>query len=257
MDSVMLTRALLLALAVGGLAGCRFGKLPDPNKPKLDSKYDGASLQAKVREADNVLNERLAKGEIDIVQKKEILHAFIQKQVEGIELSKVGNEQAWRFADVYRQMEDWQTTHDLYVIAVASAEDEDRRVNDTLRLAEAKARLDKVAEGIELVRSTFDVAPAGKAPILMATLYEFAPSALGKGLDLEVARLVEDAMEQHLETIVDPASDSGRQFLQARVHHLRQSWELVFRVYRESGEDEIVRGAIERADAMMRKFAIA
>jgi hypothetical protein len=257
MDSGMPRRALLVVLALGPLAGCRFGQLPDPNRPKVVAKYDGESLQAKVREVDSVLNDRLVKGEIDLSKKKEILHDYIRRQLDGVEPAKVENEQAWRFADVYRQLEDWKTTHDLYSRAVDSAKDEDRRVNDTLRLAEAKARLDSVTEGIESVRSTFDVAPEGKAPILMATLYEFAPAALGKGHDLEVARLVEDAMDQHLQTIVDPSSDAGRQFLQARMHHLRQAWELVLRIYRESGEDEVMCGAIERADAMMRKFAIA
>jgi hypothetical protein len=64
-------------------------------------------------------------------------------------------------------------------------------------------------------------------------------------------------MEQHLQTIVNPNTDPGRLFLEARPHHLRQAWELVLRVYRESSDDAAMRGAIERAEAMARKFAKA
>ena len=119
-----------------------------------------------------VLNDRLSRGQISDGQKDEILHAYIRDQVADIDRALIPADQVWRFADVYRQMEDWEATFDLYTIAVMNAESEDRRVNDSLRLAEATARLGDIEEGINLVRSTFDVDPLGKAPILMATLFE-------------------------------------------------------------------------------------
>jgi len=128
-------------------------------------------------------------------------------------------------------------------------------VNDTLRLGEAKARLGDVPKGIELVSSTFSAKPGGKAPILMATLYEFVPAALGKGHDLEVAGLLEKAIEQHLQTYVDPASEAGQRFLEARPTHISRAWEVILRVYRGAGDEQVFRGAIERSDAMMRRFA--
>jgi hypothetical protein len=239
------------------LGGCRFGQLPDPNKVEPGAKLDGEALQKSVRAADETLTERLVRGEIDEQTKKSLLHDFIREQIGEIDLNEIPTDQVWRYADVYRQLEDWKTTEVLYTRAVDSAKDEDRRVNDTLRLAEVKARLGDVEKGLELVRSTFDVKPEGKAPILMAVLYEFTPAALGQGHDVEVAIVLEDAMSQHLLTVVDPESEAGLRFLEARPHHLSRAWEIVVRIYRGTGDENLFRGAIERSDSMMSRFAQA
>jgi hypothetical protein len=247
--------ALLGLLAVSGLAGCRFGQIPNPNEKKLSNTFDGEELQKNVRAADDTLTERLLRGEIDLATKKSLFHDYIREQVGKIDLKDIPTDQVWRYADVYRQLEDWKTTDTLYTRAVDAAKDEDRRVNDTLRLGEVKARLDDVPKGIEIVRSTFAAKPGGKAPILLAVLYEFAPAALGKGHDLEVAKLLESAIEQHLLTHVDPGTEPGQRFLEARPHHISRAWEIIVRVYRETGDEQMFRDAIERSDAMMRRFA--
>ena len=251
-------RSLVLLLAALSLAGCKFGQMPNPNRPVVQAvPYDGEALQKSVRMADENLTERQVKGEITAETKRTLFHDYIREKVEGVELDSIPDEQVWRYADVYRQLEDWQTTDALYTRAVASAKDEDRRVNDTLRLAEAKAALKDVPEGIKLARSTFDAKPGGKAPILLAVLYEFAPAALGQGMDLEVAQLIEDAMQQHLLTYVDPSTEVGQRFLEARLHHISRAWEVVVGIYRASGDEAAFRAAIERADQMQRRFAQA
>ncbi len=255
MHSVRL--ALLVLVVAVGLSGCRFGQYPDPNKSNEADKYDGERLQNNVRAADENLTRRLLRGEINASGKKTLLQDYIRDQLGDIDLEQVPSEQVWRYADLYRQLEDWKTTDALYSRAVGSAKNEDRRVNDTLRLAEAKARLKDVPKGIELVRSTFTAAPGGKAPILMAALYEFAPAALGQDHDIEVAKLLEDAIEQHMQTVVDPNTDAGRLFIEARPFHVKRAWEIVVRIYRESGDEKAFRAAIERSDAMLRRFAAA
>ena len=251
MHSVRLAGLALLAVS---LVGCRFGQLPDPNKVEPSATFDGEALQKSVRAADETLTERLVRGEIDEQTKRAMLHEFIREQIGDIDLSKIPKDQVWRYGDVYRQLEDWKTTEVLYARAVDNAKDEDRRVNDTLRLAEVKARLGDVEKGIELVRSTFDVQPEGKAPILLAVLYEFTPAALGQGHDVEVAILLEDAMAQHLLTVVDPESEAGSRFLEARAHHISRAWEIVVRIYRGTGDENLFRGAIDRSDSMMSRF---
>ncbi len=253
MHSVRL--ALLGLLVVGSLVGCRFGQMPNPHKPVLVGKFDGEALQKNVRAVDETLTDRLVRGEIDLETKRNLYHEYIRKQVGEIDLKAIPVDQVWRYADVYRQLEDWKTTDALYTRAVEDAKDEDRRVNDTLRLGEVKARLNDVPKGIELIRSTFTAQPGGKAPILMAVLYEFAPAALGQGHDLEVATLLENAIEQHLLTNVDPSTEAGALFLEARPHHLSRAWEVIVRIYRETGDEQMFRAAIERSDAMMRRFA--
>ncbi|MCH7946139.1 MAG: hypothetical protein IIC73_09035 [Armatimonadetes bacterium] len=186
-------RCLPWVAAVVLAAGCEFGQIPDQNEPGSASLYDGALLQQNVRRVDEVLTDRVMRGQISNAEKQELFRAYIREQVADLVREEIPADQVWRFADVYRQMEDWQSTYDLYTIAVTTAKTEDRRVNDSLRLAEATAQLGDILEGMGLVRSTFDVEPEGKAPILMATLYEFAPVAQGRGHDHALALLLEEA----------------------------------------------------------------
>lgn len=244
--------AFLLVLLV---SGCKFGQYPNPNDPDPTIAFDGATLQKNVQQVNEMLVDRVLRGELDRTQKKAIFHEYIAEQLADVDVAEIPDEQAWRYADVFRQMDDWQTTHELYVVAVANAFDEDRRVNDTLRLAEATAQLGDVNLAIDLVRSTFNVAPEGKAPILMATLYEFVPAALENGGDMEVARLLEEAAAQHLQTVVDPNSDSGKAFILTRFHHLREAWSMIVRIYRINGDRAEMRGAINRSEKMLRMFA--
>ena len=254
-DKRMLWKLSALPLIVAALAGCGLGQYPDPNEPDPQAKFNGEALQKDVQQVALVLSERVAKGEIDQKERTKLLQDYIREQLTGVDPKDVPDRQAWRYADVYRQLEDWKTTNELYERAVKDAPNEDRRVNDTLRLAEAKARLKDVPKGIELVRSTFNTSPGDKAPIFMATLYEFAPAALGQGHDLEIAQLLEDAMAQHLQTYVDPTTNVGIGFLNARQHHLKIGWDLVLRIYQENGKQDAMRAAIERADKMMSRFA--
>ena len=248
----LIAPVFLFALLV---AGCRFGQYPNPNEPDKNAMYDGETLQENVRQVDEMLALRVENGKIDQSQKSAFLLEYIAEQLEGVDLDEIPTDQAWRFADVYRQMDDWQATHDLYVVAVENASDEDRRVNDTLRLAESVAMLGSVLEGIDLVRSTFDAEPTGKAPILMATLYEFVPAALGSGHDLAVVKLLEEATEQHLLTVVDPESESGRTFIKARFYHVREAWRAIIPVYRAIGDIDVLRAVIARSDRVMLRFA--
>jgi hypothetical protein len=251
----MCRTSIALVLALTALGGCSLGKYPNPNDPDPDITFDGEALQNEVRQVDESLRERVVRGMIDEQEKTRLIQDYVKEKLAGVDTAKIPDNQVWRYADLYRLMGDWDTTDKLYERAVKVAPNEDRRVNDTLRLAEAKARLKDVPAGIKLVRSTFDANPGGKAPILMATLYEFAPAALGQGHDLEVAQLLEDSMAQHLQTYVDPKTDVGRAFLTARRHHIKTGWDLVLHIYQEAGDPAAMRSAIERQDQMMRRFA--
>ncbi len=254
-NSVSRVSCLLSLVALVLVAGCKFGQLPNPNAKKPADEYDGAALQARVLELSENLAGREMRGEVDGATRVSTLRKYIDSQVKDIDTSKIAADQAWRFADVYRQLGDWQATHDLYVIAVKNVKDDDRRANDTIRLAEAKAMLGDVEGGVGLVRLTFDVKPGNKAPILLATLYEFAPAALNKGQDVDVALLIEDAIGQHLLTRVDPFSDHGKAFIQARRHHIDQAWRTVIGILRNHGDEALLREALRKADETLGRFA--
>lgn len=248
-------RFLLLGLVVVLLPGCRFGQLPNPNSIVVSDQYDGITLQKNVLSVSKMLSDRVMRGEIDSDTRTSVLHDYIKKQLTGFDVKKVGVDQAWRFADVYRQLGEWKTTQQLYQLAVENAPDEDRRVNDTIRLAEADAKLGNVTKGISLVRSTFSANSGGKAPILLATLYEFTPAALGQGLDVEVALLIEDAIDQHLLTYVDPQTEHGKAFLSARRHHIEQAWQKVLGIIQEKGDSNQLLHAIEKSSKTLGRFS--
>lgn len=254
----MTLRTIAPALAILALLpGCRFGQLPNPNAKRPTDKYDGKALQARVLEYNQDLAAREFRGMLDAQTRKRLIEDFVNRELEGIEIDRIPVDQAWRFGDVFRQSGDWEKTKDLYEIAAANAKDDDRRANDTIRLAEAYAMLGEVEKGIELVRSTFDVKPGNKAPILLASLYEFAPAALDKGHDLSVALLLEDAIDQHFLASVDPDSEPGQAFIASRRHHVSEAWRLVLQILKSHGTEEQIRAGLERADRTLGRFVRA
>ncbi|MES1227086.1 MAG: hypothetical protein ABUL72_00355, partial [Armatimonadota bacterium] len=163
--------------------------------------------------------------------------------------------EAWEYADIVRQADRWQDAYDLLKMAVEFAKNEDRRVNDSLQMARCAAHLGKVDEAIKLARSTFSTPAPGKAPILFAVLYEITPEALGKGKDLAVAKLIEDAIEQHEAATVTTDSQAGRDFLAARAHHIRKAWDQVLKIYTAADRRDLAESALLKADNSTDKSA--
>jgi hypothetical protein len=69
--------------------------------------------------------------------------------------------------------------------------------------------------------------------------------------DVELAQLLEGAIQQHLETIVDPRTIPGRMFLLARRHHIHNAWDKVIDLYRKSGENGLAEEAQQSKDEML------
>ena len=78
--------------------------------------------------------------------------------------SKTPTPQAWEYGEAFKTGRLWPRTERLYRIAAKAAKNEDRRVNDTLQLANALAHLGKATEAIAEARKTFDASPEQKAP---------------------------------------------------------------------------------------------
>ncbi|MCH7905572.1 MAG: hypothetical protein IH944_13535 [Armatimonadetes bacterium] len=247
-------RAGLLLVASMAFAGCQFGQLP--NQEDVEASAVGPeALQKRLGRARSTVDDRILRRQLSPEEGSEILRDYVVDLLADVDVKAVAPDEAWMYGDLFRQIPDWQATYDLYSVAVEHAESEDRRVNDSLRLAEATAELGDVEEGIRLVRSTFDASAGGKGPILMATLYEFLPSARRQGMELQLAALLEDAIDQHLMTVVDPSEDAGRRFLISREHHVREAWSQIIILYHAADEEERALGATVRYLEMMRRFA--
>lgn len=236
-------------LATFALAGCRLPPPPDPNDPNGDTVMQIDVLRRNLSWASQAVNERVAKGEITDEQGKELLAESAQRLLAGVKIDKINPVEAWEYGDVFRTAKDWKLAFAAYTVAVGQAEkskNEDRRVNDTLRLAEAEANLGKLVEAVETARKTFNAKPQGKAPILLGVLYEIVPGGEGKGKDAELAKLLEEAISQHEAVVVNSESESGRAFLMARPHHLIKAWGKVVDLYRAAGLQQEAEAAAER-----------
>jgi hypothetical protein len=163
-----------------------------------------------------------------------------------VDVKRIPGRQAWEYGEMFITARDWPKAKQLLETAVKNPPDEDRRVNDNLRLARVQAELGDVATAVKTARKVFGTVDTSAAPILPATLYEIVPAGEGKGHDAELAALLEDAIGCHLRTQVDPTTGPGRDFLAARPFHVHRAWEKVVRLYDGAGETAKARAAAKR-----------
>lgn len=231
------------------MAGCKTGHLPDPNDPA-----DGPltpSIVSKQVEALNIgLHDRWQKGEFDEAEYKRLLRRGAAEILSRAKVEEMDTSDVWMYGDLLRTAEQWPMAEKALRIAVKHAEqvhDEDRRINDTLRLAQVEAKLGNFDEAIRLVKSTLDAAPKDSVPILMGTLYEVVPAAKGHGKDLELAALLESTISTFQKAVVDPNSEAGKAFLVARPMHIRRAWAQVIELYAGLGRQDLAEQALTRA----------
>lgn len=242
---------MLLAVAIA-VAGCK--PPPDPNDPAAIGVMDPEVLTRNLKSASAVVNERVAKKEITDEQGKQILSKYADELTASIDTSKIIPQAAWKYGEAFRLARKWDEARKLLEAAVEHAKktkNEDRRVNDLLRLAHVEASSGNIDRAIELTRETFDAPPAAKAPILYGVLYEIVPASEGKKKDEELAKLIEEAIGQHNQVIVNPQSEAGVAFLSAKGYHESKAWQKVLQLYRAAGKEEMAKKALERATGQM------
>jgi tetratricopeptide (TPR) repeat protein len=229
-------RAMLGALVALSLVGCKFGPFPDPNDPSIAGDRQPEVLRRQVAGASDALLTRHLAGEITDAQYRDYLAKFTDDLLKPIKLESVSPSNAWQYGEVYRTARKWKEAEGLYRTAVSVAKDDDRRVNDTLSLAECLAQEGEVKKAIAEARLTFDTPPKYKAPILYGVLYRIVPGGQGKGRDGDLARLLEDAITQSGLTQVNMATDSGKAYVFALPHHQHNARELAAKLYLSVGK---------------------
>lgn len=248
--------SILVGFAVAAIAAkCIAPVPPDPNDPVENRAAMGADamFRAMVGMSDLIV-ERRFKGLMTDQEGRAALRRYAVRLAGRIDLDKVPPADAWKAADIFRTANDWKRAKTALAIAIANAQrtrDEDRRVNDSLRFAQALANLNDVPGAIKAARSTFNTSDENAAPILPATLMEIVPSAAGKGYDMELAALLEDAIGHHRRTIVDPKSKSGKEFLTARWTHIAHAYKRAIELYEAAGRQDLARRAALRAEQVL------
>jgi hypothetical protein len=225
---------LVLGLA---LAGCHSGTLPDPNDPG-----DGEVSPRVLRDTLSSINDSLAERRLRHEISNDEYHGLIAKAaselVKELDLSAVDPSEAWEYAEVLRAGRNFTAAKKMLEIAVEHAKETrnpDRFVNDTLRLAHVQAELGQAQSAIETCQTVMDARPSDSAPILMSVLYEIAPAARNHGHDVELAKLLEQAVKKHESTTVDANTQAGHDFVLARPHHIARAYALAAELYDKAG----------------------
>ena len=229
------SRFFLIACLLFPLSGCHFTTFPDPNDPNAAGLKQPEVLRRQLKGASDALLTREIGGEITDARYHELLSAYAEELLKDTDIEEMEPGKAWEYGEVFRTAGRWKETEALFRIAAKVSPNEDRRVNDRLRLAEALAHLGRVPEAIAQVRETFSAPPGAKAPILYGVLLELVPAGRGKGKDVELARLLEDAIRQSELVEVDRSTAAGRAFYQALPFHQRDARELAARLYLSAG----------------------
>lgn len=237
---------VLIGLAIT-LVGCGDGTIPDPNDPNDVGNAQPEVLRSSLKGAADSLYERVYRREITDQQAQTFLTRYADDLLAKIKIEKVPTDKAWEYGEVFRTAKRWAQAQVFLKIAVAHVKNEDRRVNDSLRLAQVDCMLGKVAEGIKIAQSVYNTGVLDKAPILPAVLYEIAPAAVGKGHDVELADLLKGAIAQSEATVVDPKLDTGKAFLLARPHHIAKAWLLIVQLYTAAGRQDLAAAAGKQA----------
>jgi hypothetical protein len=218
---------LAAALAIVFVAGCKTTPPPDPNDPSQVGMVQPDVLMRNLRWASEALNQRVAKGEIPDARAQIMLSEYAADLTKHIELSRITEDLAWEYAEVFRTARQWENARIVFEIALRNPKGEDRRVNDTLRHAQVLAQLDRVPDALSTARRVFDAAPKDRAPLIPSLIFELTPAARGKGYDVELAELIQDAIPLYEATVVDPTSEAGKSFLRAKPYLLREARKLI------------------------------
>lgn len=236
--------------------GCRFAPLPDPNDPKDVGVLAPEVLRRKLKWASENLNERVAKGEIDEDQAQEMISSYADDLIKSAPIEQIDVDRAWEYGEVFRTARRWDMARAVLTVAVKNAKGEDRRVNDSLRLAHVMAMQGDTDEALDMAESVLNAKPNDSAPILPAVLLEIVPAAENKGQDERLARLLEKAIDKHNTTIVDPKLPAGEAFLTAKPYHIRRAWSKVIVLYRRAGNETEADAAVQRMTRMMSGIAV-
>ena len=211
-----------LALVGVLLVGC--GQYSNPNDltsiPQPDRMEVAYSL---LKQATDALDVKFQKGQITDDQRMEKIREYSEELLRDVDQSQVPPNDLWQYAEILRISRRWAEAEETLLKAIKVPADEDRRIQDTLRLSQAQAHNGKYQVAIDTATSTFDAKDEDTAPILLASLYEIAPIIKGHGVDSALADMLKSAIACHERTKVDPNTQEGKIFASVRRFHIRKA----------------------------------
>ncbi len=215
-------RVFWLAIAIVA-AGCTTVPPPDPNDPSQVGLMQADVIMRNLKWMSDSVNMRVDRGEITTEHGRQLVRDYAAELTKNIDFRMIAVDRAWEYAEVFRSAHQWDKARALLEVALRKPANEDRRVNDTLRMAHVLAELGDVPNAITFARLTFNTTQKESAPLIPAITLEIAPAGRGKGHDKELAQLIRDAIPIWDKTVVDPNSQAGMLFIQAKPYLIRRS----------------------------------
>ena len=208
------------------VVGC--GQYPNPNDLTSIDQYHRVEIADKrLVSAETTLQFKVDSKEITDDRRNQLIKELADDLLKKIDPKAVTDTDQWMYAALLRVTDRWPEAEASLRTAVKVAPNPDRKINDTLKLAQAEAKNQKIEEAIKTAESVLEAPDNEAAPILPAILYEVVPAAEGKGHDKELATLLDKAIQVHLRVKVDPKSDSGKIFIIASRHHIGKAAEKI------------------------------
>lgn len=253
-----LRRGALFAACLSLLAGCSFGTFPDPNDPKDVAPAEQADVfHRNMQLAADELDRRVQTGEITDGQRLDMLAQLADKDLSEGDPDRCAAKDAWIYADLMITAHRYADAIPLLKRAIdwaTEVKNDDRRVNDSFRLARCYAETGKVPDALDLAQKVIDSHPGDPGPVLPSVLLQITPSARGKGHDGQLAKVLEEAIHEHMRMIVNPNSQAGKAFLVARPFLIRRAWSTIEELYDQSGEHDKALAAEKREIEMLKSL---
>ncbi len=232
----MVVNAVVVVLVGGVMVALRtIPAPPDPNDPEEVGMMKATVMRRNLKQASDAANARVGKGQMSQTEAKDKVSATAETLLNDLKPDNIPDSDLWEYGEVLWTAKEWERAIPVLekALTVASeSKDEDRRINDTLRLAQCYVGNGDIPKGIETVRKTFDVGPTGSAPILPSLVFEFVPMAQGKGFDPDLVKLLQDAIPIFAKTEVDESTQPGRDFIIARPAIIREAERHIARLKR-------------------------
>lgn len=229
--------AVVACVIAGALmsGGCQTAQIPDPNDPANASIVSIEEVQIAVRGVADEVGIRVALGTVSKADGEAEQHRRVSEFARALNDDSITPQDAWRAGEIYMIAGDYQRAEKYLRLAVKNPTNDDRRTNDLVRLGTVLAREGKVKEAIATAEQSFSAVPTNKGSILLGVTKELVPAALGKGYDAGLARLIEGAINQHLEADVPTNTPEGKAFHAAKAFHIREAYDQAIQIWQRLG----------------------
>lgn len=246
---------VLLGLGVFGIglpAILPDGVPPDPNDPRQNPDEAIRIARENLAKLHWQLEERVVKKKLSAERQSELMVEEASQYADLLRTIGVRPSEAFGYGEVLRTARRWGDAATAFQSAVKHhrQNNEDLYINSLLRLAHCYAEEGRGVEAVETTRISFGASPGNKPSILLAVYLEIAPALLRHRYTEGVAEMIEDAMRQHAEAVVNPESTPGQMFLAARRFHLSKAAQLAAGIYEQKGEQ----GAADRVRQLVDKL---